>query len=33
VFWSWEALAKDPEKRRVVREVLAGASQGQQRSP
>jgi hypothetical protein len=24
VFWSWEALSKDPEKRRVVREVLAG---------
>lgn len=23
VFWSWEALAKEPEKRRVVREVLA----------
>jgi hypothetical protein len=23
VLWSWEALAKDPEKRRVVREVLA----------
>jgi hypothetical protein len=24
VLWSWEALAKEPEKRRVVREVLAG---------
>jgi hypothetical protein len=24
VLWSWEALAKDPEKRRVVRAVLAG---------
>jgi hypothetical protein len=24
VFWSWEALVKEPEKRRVVREVLAG---------
>jgi hypothetical protein len=24
VFWSWEALSKEPEKRRVVREVLAG---------
>jgi hypothetical protein len=24
VFWSWEALAREPEKRRVVREVLAG---------
>jgi hypothetical protein len=23
VFWSWEALAKEPEKRRVVRDVLA----------
>ncbi len=23
VFWSWEALAQEPEKRRVVREVLA----------
>jgi hypothetical protein len=26
VLWSWEALAKDPEKRRVVREVLGAAS-------
>jgi hypothetical protein len=24
VFWSWEALSKDPQKRRVVREVLVG---------
>jgi hypothetical protein len=23
VFWSWEALAREPEKRRVVREVMA----------
>ncbi len=23
VFWSWDALAQEPEKRRVVREVLA----------
>lgn len=23
VFWSWEALAREPEKRRVLREVLA----------
>ena len=23
VFWSWEALAKEPDKRRVVRDVLA----------
>lgn len=30
VFWSWEALAREPEKRRVVREVLgAGRQPGQ----
>jgi hypothetical protein len=33
VFWSWEALAKEPEKRRVVREVLAGLRQSRDRSP
>ncbi|HET7292251.1 MAG TPA: hypothetical protein VFM88_07495 [Vicinamibacteria bacterium] len=26
VFWSWDALAKEPDKRRVVREVLAQVS-------
>jgi hypothetical protein len=31
VFWSWEALAKEPEKRRVVREVLDEASRLRER--
>ena len=26
VFWSWEALAKEPEKRRAAREVMAAAA-------